>query len=91
MPFPDDKPMPTLAELAIFLGGSDDSFTGDLLRLMRKADPGNLARLRAGFNDEYRALRAWEKLESPTWDDLRNALLREAFDLQYGPLPPLES
>ena len=41
-----DRQMYDTDALARFLGGSEDSFTGLLLVLMQKADPGNLARIR---------------------------------------------
>ena len=36
------------------------SFTGDLLRLIAKADPGNRARLRAGFPKHVAAWEMWQ-------------------------------
>ena len=55
-----DRGMPTLDELALFLGGSGTSFTGDLLRLMRKADPENRRQLERAFPREHRALTFWD-------------------------------
>lgn len=52
----DDVVMKELGDLALFLGGDHDSFTGDLLRLIQKADPQNLNRIAAGFP---RHVRAW--------------------------------
>ena len=73
-----DLPMPTLGQLALFLGGSDDSFTGDLLRLMGKADPGNRARLARAFPREDQALRAWMSTEpAPTFGQLEELLAAE--------------
>lgn len=46
-------------DLCLFLGGSNGSFTGMLLYLTAKADPGNLARLREGFPREVRAWEIW--------------------------------
>lgn len=67
-----------LPMLALFLGGSGDSFTGDLLRLMRKADPGNRARLARGFAREDTALALWElNPEPPTAEQL-------AAQLEFG-------
>jgi hypothetical protein len=54
---PADHPITTYAELALALGGSEDSFTGQLLALIAKADPGNRSRLRKGFP---RHVAAWE-------------------------------
>jgi len=56
---PDDHPLATYADLALALGGSEDSFTGDLLRLIAKADPRNRARLRAGFPLQVAAWEIW--------------------------------
>jgi len=58
----EDFPLYGTGDLARFLGGSEDSFTGLLLVLIAKADPGNLARLRTGFPG---AVQAWE-----TWNDM---------------------
>jgi hypothetical protein len=52
-----DEPMHGIGDLALALGGSEDSFTGKLLLLIAKADPDNRERLRMGFP---RAVRAWE-------------------------------
>ena len=38
----DDRRMYGTGDLAVFLGGSESSFTGLLIVLMQKADPGNL-------------------------------------------------
>ncbi len=65
-----DKPMPTLAELALFLRGADDSHMGDLLRLMRKSDPGNRRRLAEAFPHVDRALVAWEALSPASFGEL---------------------
>lgn len=55
-----------IGDLAVYLGGSEDSFTGDLLRLIAKADPGNLERLAIAFPREYRARLAWMSINPPT-------------------------
>lgn len=47
-------------DLVLFLGGSPDSFTGKLLELIAKADPGNRERLRAGFPREVAAWEEWQ-------------------------------
>jgi hypothetical protein len=47
-------------ELVLFLGGSPDSFTGLLLVLIEKGDPGNRARLRGGFPREVAAWEEWQ-------------------------------
>lgn len=66
--------MMQLDDLAVFLGGSADSFTGDLLRLMRKADPGNRVALAAAFPEQHIALVVWESLQEPTYAKLAAAL-----------------
>lgn len=68
------RPMPTLYELALFLRGSETSFTGQLLRLMMKADPGHRARLARGFPVEAEALEAWMALEPVTFGSLLDTL-----------------
>lgn len=74
-----DHKMPDLHNLAVMLRGSGDSFTGDLLRLMRKADPGPRQALARAFPVESRALDAWETLGtdddgSPTFGQVLDAL-----------------
>jgi hypothetical protein len=56
---PPGMELTTYAELALALGGSEDSFTGQLLLLIAKADPGNRARLRAGFPRDVAAWELW--------------------------------
>jgi hypothetical protein len=51
----------TWHELCLALGGDATSFTGDLLRLIQKADPGNRARLRAGFPKHVAAWEIWQE------------------------------
>lgn len=48
-----------ITELALFLGGDVTSFTGDLLRLIAKSDPSNLAKLSAAYPREVRAFLLW--------------------------------
>ena len=63
------------AQLALFLGGSEDSFTGLLLVLMQKADPGNKARLAGAFPRETAAYDMWMSMSpAPTFAQLREAL-----------------
>lgn len=76
-----DRQMTLVDDLALFLEGSGDSFTGDLLRLMRKADPGNRSALRAAFPKIDAALFHWERLSplvnvagGPTMRQLLTAL-----------------
>ena len=71
----DDREMWGTGDLALFLGGSEDSFTGLLLLLMQKADPGNLARIRQGFPEHVRAWETWNSMSPvPTFRQLREAL-----------------
>ena len=71
----DDRRMYGTGDLAVFLGGSEDSFTGLLLVLMQKADPGNLARLRLAFPREVKAWETWNSMSPvPTFAGLREAL-----------------
>lgn len=58
-----DEPMHGIGDLALALGGSEDSFTGRLLQLIAKADPQNRERLRLGYP---RIVRAWELWMSTT-------------------------
>lgn len=57
---PADHPVASWDDLCLFLGGSADSFTGQLLGLVAKADPGNLHRLRAVFPVGVRAWECWQ-------------------------------
>lgn len=73
----DDRPIRTTAELAVFLGGSEDSFTGLLLTLIEKAraTPVNMMRLEKGFPREVEAWKAWQSMpQIPTFRELREAL-----------------
>lgn len=89
------EPLHGLGDLALALGGSEDSFTGKLLQLIAKADPSNRDRLRLGFP---RVVRAWElwmaTSPTPTASDLLAALDRTGFVdprlYSYGPVtdPP---
>jgi hypothetical protein len=56
---PDDMPVATHHDLCLALGGDDTSFTGDLLRLIAKADPGNRARLGSAFPLHVTAWGIW--------------------------------
>lgn len=53
----------TAGDLARFLGGDADSFTGDLLHLIAKADPGNRERLGIAFSREVCAWQLWQGFE----------------------------
>lgn len=78
-----DRPLPTLDELALFCGGSAGTFTFELLRLMRRADPYNKRRLAQAYPDEYLALEIWQTMTAPTFGEMarwyKNAV--EARDL----------
>jgi hypothetical protein len=79
----DDMTIGTTAYLALFLGGSVDSFTGKLLELMQKADPGNLARLDRAFPREARARDMWNSMSpAPTFAQLREALQEQDAEMQ---------
>jgi len=41
------------------LGGNDDWFSAQLIRLIAKADPVNLALIRLGFPDHVEAWESW--------------------------------
>lgn len=70
-----DRQMCGTGDLARLLGGSDDSFTGLLLVLMAKADPGNLARIRKGFPREVQVWEMWNAISpAPTPRQLREVL-----------------
>lgn len=56
---PADQPLADWTDLVLALGGDDTSFTGDLLRLIAKADPGNQERLRLAFPWNVRAWELW--------------------------------
>lgn len=71
----DDLQLFGTGDLARFLGGSESSFTGQLLLLLQKADPGNVARIRMGFPEIVEAWETWNATSpTPTWGQLREAL-----------------
>jgi hypothetical protein len=79
----DNRQMWGTGDLALFLGGSVDSFTGKLLELMQKADPGNLARLERAFPREARARTMWNSMSPcPTFRELREALQEQDAEMQ---------
>jgi hypothetical protein len=63
---PDDEDLTDLGSLAIFLGGSHDSWTGDFLRLVAKSDPEHRARLREAFPLLVNAWEVWMLMLRPT-------------------------
>lgn len=56
---PRDSMVTDHRELCLALGGDETSFTGGLLRLIAKADPGNLHRLSQGFPGHVVAFLTW--------------------------------
>ena len=80
---PDDHKVETWGELCLALGGSRDSFTGLLLTLIEKADPGNRARLRAGFP---RQVAAWERWVAAGGRGLTAGALPAALETVPGPV-----
>lgn len=74
MTCPPDMELKSYGDLALALGGSADSFTGQLLLLIAKADPGNRARLRRGFP---RQVAAWETWSFPANGKLGYITARE--------------
>ena len=77
----EDQPLYGTGDLARFLNGSEDSFTGLLIVLMQKADPGNLARLRLAFPREVLAWEVWNSMSPvPTFAELREALADAELD-----------
>ena len=87
-----DEPMHGLGDLAVALGGSEDSFTGQLLALVAKAQatPENYGPLRAAFP---RVVRAWElwmaTSPAPSADELL-AKLNETIAADPMPVFPLK-
>ena len=74
----DYRPLYGIGDLAEFLGGSESSFTGQLLLLLQKADPGNVARIRMGFPEVVETWEMWNAMSpTPTWRQLREALTGE--------------
>jgi hypothetical protein len=65
-------------ELCLFLGGSPDSFTGLLLTLIAKADPGNRARRRDAYPRHVAAWETWQRIAPCTWGDLEAAIPEQA-------------
>jgi hypothetical protein len=66
-------------DLALFLGGSESSFTGMLLVLIAKAQatPENSSRLELAFPHVVRAWQTWQSMSpTPTFRQLREALDR---------------
>jgi hypothetical protein len=73
----DDMQLYGTGDLARFLGGSEDSFTGLLLVLITKAQstPANFSRLELAFPREVAAWKMWNSMSPvPTARELREAL-----------------
>jgi hypothetical protein len=73
----DDMQLYGTGDLARFLGGSEDSFTGLLLVLIAKAQstPENMGRLELAFPREVTAWKMWQSMSPvPTSRQLREAL-----------------
>lgn len=73
----DDRPADATGDLAVFLGGSEDSFTGKLLELIAKAQstPENIGRLELAFPREVTAWKVWGSMSpAPTFRQMREAL-----------------
>lgn len=64
---PPDDVVGSFEVLCLLLGGSPTSFTGQLLALIAKADPGNRYRLRQGFPREVLAWELWQSGPSDLW------------------------
>ncbi|HEV2452214.1 MAG TPA: hypothetical protein VGS62_09845 [Streptosporangiaceae bacterium] len=74
-----DRSIPTTHQLALFLGGSPDSFTGLLLVLIAKAQatPENMGRLELAFPREVTAWKTWQSMSpAPTFRQMQAALDR---------------
>lgn len=64
-----------LGQLALFLGGDVNTYTGELLRLIDKADPDNRARLAGAYPRESIAYGTWQSTTpAPTGAELVDAL-----------------
>jgi len=63
----DDHPLDATGDLALALGGSPDSWTGKVLKLLAESDDEHVARLAAGIPELVRAYRLWRSTErTPT-------------------------
>ena len=81
----DNRQMWGTGDLALFLGGSVDSFTGKLLELVAKAQatPENYSRLKSAFPREVRAWETWNSMSPcPTFRELREALQEQDAEMQ---------
>ena len=70
-----DARVKLLSDLALFMRGSQDSFTGRLLELIAHADPGNRSCLYRGFPEVVFTYEAWMACsETPTASELREQI-----------------
>jgi hypothetical protein len=67
---PADEVVETFHDLALFLGGSEDSWTGQLLRLIGKSDQEHQAALREAFPLTVQAFLTWRMGDGITVADL---------------------
>jgi hypothetical protein len=67
---PADEKVTTLHELALYLGGSYDSWTGDLLRLIAKSDPAHREALRSAFPITVAVWTRWNESDPQTVAEL---------------------
>ena len=71
----DERPIHATGDLALFLGGSHDSFTGKLLELVAKADPENRGRLKLAFPRQVLAWQQWQSCSpAPTFGQMRDLM-----------------
>ena len=79
---PDSHSLASWEFLCIYLGGSSTSFTGRLLELAAKADPGNRSALRRAFPVEVMAWECWVISDPvPTVSEL-TVKLRQALEIE---------
>jgi hypothetical protein len=83
-------PVDSWGELCLFLKGSPDSFTGMLLALLAKSDPGNLARLRRLFPRHVAAWEIWVvRAPQLTYGELEEALAGRGHDAREAAVEEL--
>ncbi len=71
----DDREIWGTGDLAVFLGGSGDSFTGLLLALIAKADPEARGRLKLAFPRQVTAWELWQSCSPvPTFAQMREMM-----------------
>jgi hypothetical protein len=57
---PENAIIDDMGTLALFLGGSHDSWTGEFLRLIAKSDHAHRAKLRLAYPVHVRAFEVWQ-------------------------------